>query len=81
MDGFKFDFSKFSGEGSPLPRTLPLFFSGFSLGLGFAFNSQASPSILGRFAPLIRASPSTFVWIFWVGPKNKFLGLSVKLAK
>ena len=80
---FKFDFSKFSGEGSPspLPRPLPRFSraspsvraSPSILGR-FAPSTRASPSILGRFAPSIRASPSTFdlgtlVW----PPQNKFL--------
>ena len=73
-------FQKFSGEGltEPPPQTPPPAFSRASPSV------RASPSILGRFAPLtraslsisilgrfapsIRASPSTFDWGPWFGP-------------
>ena len=47
-------FKNFLGRGSPspLPRPLPRFFSGFAL------DAQATPSMLGRFEPSARASPS-----------------------
>ena len=76
MNGFKFDFSKIFWGGAhraPSPDPSPRFFSGFALGSGFALNSQAlcnraSPSILGRFAPSIWASPSTFGWKLGLAP-------------
>ena len=89
-DWFQVRFFKyFLGTGSPSSflRPLPRFFSGFALGSGFALNSQAlrafdsaSPSILGRFAPVNRASPSTFDWITWFGLQNKFLDPPIALS-
>ena len=68
---------------SPSPYPSPVFFSSFLLGSGFALNSQAFRafdsralfSILWRFAPSIRALPSTFDWRSWFGPQNKFMML------
>ena len=64
-------FKNFLGRGSPspLPRPLPPFFLGLRprFGLRPQF-SGASRLRLGRFAPSIRAPPSTFGRRTWFGP-------------
>ena len=78
MNDFKFDFSKIFWGGAhraPSPRPLPPFFLGLRprFGLRPQF-SGASRLRLGRFAPSIRAPPSTFGRRTWFGPpQNKLL--------
>ena len=77
-------FKKFLGRGSPspLPRPLPPFFLGLRprFGLRPQF-SGASRLRLGRFAPSIRAPPSTLGLRTWFGPpQNKFLDPPLNLT-
>ena len=53
MNGFKFDFSKIFWRGAhraPSPDPSPRFFSGFTLGSGFALNFQALRAFDSGFA-------------------------------
>ena len=71
-------FKNFLGRGSPspLPRPLPPLFLGLRprFGLRPQFSGASRPRLglcprqLGRFAPSIQASPSTFDWGPWFGP-------------
>ena len=72
MNSFKFDFSKifWGGLTEPLPRPFPRFFSGFTLGLGFALNSQALRALDSGFAldtRALRALDSGFALNFQLG--------------
>ena len=72
MNDFKFDFSKIFWGGAhraPSPDPSPRFFLGLRprFGLRPQF-SGASRLRLGRFAPSIRAPPSTFGRRTWFGP-------------
>ena len=84
MNSFKFDFSKILWGGAhraPSPDPSPRFFSGFSLGLGFALNSRALRAFDSGFAldtRALRALDSGFALNFRLGtlvwsPPKKFL--------
>ena len=62
MNGFKFDFSKISGEGLTelSPQTSLPFFPGFTLSSGFALNSQALHAFDSAFALDSRALRALF---------------------
>ena len=68
------------GLPSPLPRPLPVLFSGFALGSGFALNSQTLRALDSGFAIDSRALHTLdsgfaldLIWDLCLAPQNKFL--------
>ena len=71
-----FIFQKISGEEhrAPSPNPFPVFARALpSVRAPLSIHGRFAPSIIGRFAASIRASPSTFNLRNWFDPQNIFL--------